>query len=121
MMERIESITDTGAVLLVQSIIIFACDDYKKSMKCIREMASPKAYEIVQKRAKRNMKLKRALTQEEVEAKCVQMVDEAETTIRNVKKFFRSEYFKLLCDLDGEYMINRLEEESGRRLQKIVC
>ena len=38
---------------------------------------------------------------------------EAQATIREVEKFFRSSYFAQLTDLDPEYLIQRLKEEAA--------
>ena len=37
---------------------------------------------------------------------------EAEKTYREVKRFFRSEWFSQLTTLDGELLLEKLEEES---------
>ena len=33
--------------------------------------------------------------------------------IRDVEKFFRSGWYQLLTSVDGEYLLRRLEEETG--------
>ena len=35
--------------------------------------------------------------------------------IASIRRFFRSEWYSILCSIDGEYMIKALDEEHERR------
>jgi len=36
----------------------------------------------------------------------------AKSTIREIERFFRSQYYESLTDVDGEYLIRKLREEA---------
>jgi hypothetical protein len=42
-------------------------------------------------------------------------------TIRNIHRFFRSEWYRMLTEIDGEYLIQNLFNESGTdEVKKLV-
>lgn len=77
-MKECQELDLAGCYALVQSVIVTACEDYRKLLK---RRARGKADQV------------------------------AMSNIRALERFFRSEYFSLLTELDPEAMIERLNRE----------
>mgnify|MGYP000866981815 FL=1 len=79
-------------------------------MNWMKELDKRKAYEnlsnaIIEQAANDFREAKRRLQKNARDA-------EAEKTYRETKRFFRSEWFSQLTTLDGELLLEKLEEES---------
>lgn len=100
-----KNITDVGFENLARAIIERACGDYVLAVKRIREMQCEDWLG--------NLKRKRVVrTEEDAEEKRVHIIDEAECEIERIRKFFRSDLFAVLCDLDPDFLIEQLDKRS---------
>lgn len=108
-MKEKKQITDIGFHNLASAIIERACNDYVLAVKRIKEMQSKEWFEIM-KRKRENKKI--VLSEEYAKKRRVEIIDEAECEIRRIRKFFRSDWFSVLCDLDVDYLIDQLDKRA---------
>lgn len=106
-MKEKKPISDTGFVLLSQAIIERACNDYVLEVKYIKEMQSKDWYAILKKKCKNKRLPKKVAIERRVD-----LIDEAEREINRIRRFFRSDWFAVLSDLDPDYLIERLDREA---------
>ena len=85
-----EILSDRGLNELKFSIIRRACEDYETSLRYLRKHPQQKGWQ-----SRKTLQAKR-------------MKDECET-------FFRSQYFSLLCDLEGEEIMRMIRKKFYNR------
>ena len=101
-----KQITGDGYIALTSAIIERACGDYVLAVKHIKEMVRDDWFETIKKH-NRGIKTKKMAMEKRKE-----IIDEAESEIRRIRKFFRSDWFTVISNLDPDFLITELDKKS---------
>lgn len=110
--QEVLQICEQGAVNLQVGIVSQAVSDYIVALKTIHNLEED-AEKIRKKIIKNAMKLKKPkfLTEEEAEQERLHMIARQNAILAEVERFFHSEWYRLLCDIDGDYMLARARKK----------
>jgi hypothetical protein len=85
---------DRGVDLLIEAIILNAIKDYKFALKW-KDVVPETEYQVIK-------------------------VNSAKMLYSNVRTFFHTKWYKSMCKIDGEKILNHLEEEYRRKGEKRI-
>lgn len=98
--------------LLSNAIILQAIDDYKKNPKIIaaREKKLHKLKQVLEAVKKTGIEndIKKAAARVEKAEKSIMLAKEDQ---RDIERFFRSSWYRMLTNVDGEIILNYLHKE----------
>ena len=114
-------ICDAGAVNLAVGIASQAVNDYIDALKKIYKLQGKEsAYKAIRKRALKSKK-PRELTDEEAETERLHMIAKKKDMLAEIERFFHSEWYAELCELDGDFMIAKAEGKYREWLNEQKC
>ena len=103
---------EQGAVNLQVGIVSQAVSDYIDALKKIQKLEED-AEKVRKKIIKNAMKLRKPklFTEEEAEQERLYQIARQNSVLSEIECFFHSEWYALLCDIDGDYMISKAREK----------
>lgn len=115
------NICDAGAVNLAVGIVNQAVNDYIDALKKIYKLQNKEnSYKAIRKRALKSKK-PRELTDEEAETERLHMIAKKKDMLAEIERFFHSEWYAELCELDGDFMIAKAEGKYREWLNEQKC
>lgn len=98
-----------GVKNLAMGIVRQACVDYNSNTRTIIEMSNVE-------KANADIMKRRKLSYEDAEKLREYWLGKAELENASIRKFFRSEQYKILCDVDGDKLIKMLDKRKGKKI-----
>lgn len=107
---------------LANGIITQAANDYRKARKYLakhprtKELEDTVAVQLAEKKKKREerqkLKLPKAREKKSKEERLLDNIRSNEQMVAETERFFQSEWFSRLTDIDGDWLLKRLEKET---------
>ena len=106
---------------LANAIIEQAVEDYRRARKYLKkhprteELEATVAAQLAEKKKRREQRVKLNLPAERIkrsrEERLLVKIKDNERTQRETEKFFQSEWFSRLTEINGEWLLKRLKKE----------
>lgn len=95
------------------AIVEQACEDYLHGVKVVKSLVLEKDKHI-EKMVKADKKLKRRVLtkQRYIEREYRNRLNIELIELKQIESFFRSEFYRTICEAGGEYIITRLKEKA---------
>ena len=112
-------ICDRGVTNIRVGIVRQAITDYIDALGKIRDLEDAiEARKDIIKKAKRG-RYPKDLTEEEAEHERLHQIDRQNSKLAEIERFFHSDWYAELCDLDGDWMIARVKEKFESKKEEL--
>ena len=112
-------ICDGGVINLRVGIVRQAVMDYMDALGKIRDLEdAEKARKNIIKKAKRSNRPK-VFTEEEAEQERLHLIARQNSILAEIERFFHSDWYAELCDIDGDYMLAKVKENFERQQKEV--
>ena len=112
-------ICDRGVTNIRVGIVRQAVTDYIDALGKIRDLEdAEKARKDIIKKAKRSNRPK-VFTEEEAEQERSHLIARQNSKLAEIERFFHSDWYAEICDIDGDYMIARAKEKFESRKEEL--